>query len=133
MANEFRGRGNLGAVPVLKQVEVDGEPRSVAQLRVYFDRSVPDGDGGFIDRGGFWLDVSLWGSKGEAAVRVLRKGARVSVSGTLVNQEWTDKESGETRSRFELRADNVDLDLVRVDNVEWRNREQGDGKETEQG
>jgi len=132
MANDFRGRGNLGSAPTLKQVEVDGELRSVAQLRVYFDRSVPDGDGGFVDRGGFWLDVSVWGAKGEAAARILRKGARVSVSGTLVNQEWTDKESGETRSRLELRADNVDLDLLRVDNVQWQIRNQDDGKETEQ-
>ena len=53
MANHFEGRGNLAAAPELKQVEVDGEQRTVAELRIYFDRSVPDGDGGFEDRGGF--------------------------------------------------------------------------------
>lgn len=120
MANEFRGRGNLGAAPALKQVEVDGEKRSVAEMRVYFDRSVPDGDGGFVDRGGFWLDVNLWGPKGEAAAKVLVKGARVAVSGSLVQRTWEDKESGEPRSRIELIADQVALDLSRVERVEFR-------------
>ncbi|MGH8531652.1 MAG: tyrosine-type recombinase/integrase [Gammaproteobacteria bacterium] len=39
---------------------VVGEPRTVTELRVYFDRQVPDGNGGFEDRGGFWLPVHLW-------------------------------------------------------------------------
>ena len=126
MANEFRGRGNLGTVPTLKHVEVEGEQRTVAQLRVYFDRSVPDGDGGFVDRGGFWMDVSQWGPKAEIAAKVLTKGARVAVTGTLVNHEWTDKDSGEPRSRLEVQADHVDLDLLRVEAVRFRRKESAD-------
>lgn len=131
MANEFRGRGNLGATPAIKQVEVDGEKRSVAEMRVYFDRSVPDGDGGFVDRGGFWLDVNLWGPKGEAAAKILVKGARVAVTGTLVNHEWTDKESGEPRARLEVKADNVDLDLYRVESIHLRRKESADETEAD--
>ena len=124
MGNRFTGRGNMGAVPTLKHVEIDGESRPVADLRIYFDRPVPDGEGGFEDRGGFWLDVSLWGAKALAAAQILPKGARVSVSGTLAQHVWTDSDSGEERSRIELRADHVDLDLARVEQVGFRKRDE---------
>ena len=120
MANRFVGRGNLAAAPTVKHVEVDDEKRAVASMRIYFDRNVPDGDGGFEDKGGFWLDVSLWGPRAETAARLLDKGARVAVSGTLVQRTWEDKESGEPRSRIELIADQVDLDLARVERIEFR-------------
>lgn len=132
MGNEFRGRGNLGAVPTLKSVEVDGEKRWVAELRIYFDRNVPDGDDGFVDKGGFWLTVNLWGAKGEAVANVLTKGARVAVAGTLVNHEWTDKENGEPRARLEVQADYVDLDLFRVEGIQMRRKESDDEAETDQ-
>ena len=133
MGNEFRGRGNLGAPPTLKPVEVDGEKRWVAEMRIYFDRSVPDGDDGFVDKGGFWLTTSLWGARGEAAARLLTKGVRVASGGTLINHEWIDKESGEPRARLELQADYVDLDLFRVEHIQMRKKESGDEAEADQG
>jgi len=87
MANKFSGRGNLGADPEIRYTAgEDSEP--VCSLRVFFDRPKPDGNGGFDDKGGFWLDVSLWGTRGEAAARLLKKGARVSVSGELYEDAW---------------------------------------------
>ncbi|HGY89646.1 MAG TPA: single-stranded DNA-binding protein [Planctomycetes bacterium] len=123
MSNKFLGRGNLAAAPTLKHVEVDGEKRAVASMRIFFDRSVPDGNGGFEDKGGFWLDVSLWGPRAETAARLLDKGARVAVSGSLVQRTWEDKDSGDPRSRIELIADQVDVDLVRVDTLTYRARQ----------
>ncbi len=120
MANRFEGRGNLAAVPELKRVQVDGEERLVAELRIYFDRQVPDGDGGFTDRGGFWLTANLWGDRAEVVSNLLPKGARVHVTGTLVQDTWNDKESGEERRALELVADYVSLDLGRVDGLRLR-------------
>lgn len=120
MANRFEGRGNLAAAPELKRVQVDGEERLVAELRIYFDRQVPDGDGGFIDRGGFWLSANLWGQRAEQVAALLPKGARVHVTGTLVQDTWTDKETGEPRKAVELVADYVSLDLGRLEGVSMR-------------
>ena len=120
MATRFIGKGNLGDAPALKQVEVKGEKRSVAELRVYFDRLVSDGDDGFVDKGGFWLNVNYWGTRGEKTAKLLCKGARVRVEGTLVEREWEDKESGEECSRFELIADDITLDLARVESFTLR-------------
>ena len=52
MSNDFRGEGNLGAQPTLKKVLVDGEPHSVAELRIFFDRFKSDGQGGYVPNGG---------------------------------------------------------------------------------
>ena len=118
MANRFEGRGNLGSDPVLKYVEVAGEKRAVCEMRVYFDRQVKDGED-WKEQGGFWLKVSYWGKRAEQAGKVLVKGCRVFVVGTLVQDTWTDKETGEEKSRLVLDADSVDIDLMRVESVRF--------------
>ena len=118
MRLNFSDIGNLGADPELKDVEVDGEPRRVTEMRIRFDRPVPT-DNGFEDKGGFWLDVSLWDKRGgERAAEVLRKGARVFVRGTLVQDTWKDRETGGDRSKFKLLAHYIALDLARMESVE---------------
>ncbi|HHQ42880.1 MAG TPA: single-stranded DNA-binding protein [Chromatiales bacterium] len=119
MSSLFFGRGNVGQDPELREVEAGDGKRKVVTLRVYFDRPVPDGDGGFEDKGGFWMDVTVWGARAEQAARVLRKGARVAVSGRLVQRAWTDREGNE-RTSLEVVADSVDLDLARIEQVTWR-------------
>src|SRR5258706_12147717 len=52
MRNEFRGNGNLADAPTLKSLNVDGEARSIAEMRVFFDRTRDDGHGGLADKGG---------------------------------------------------------------------------------
>jgi single-strand DNA-binding protein len=130
MSNHFVGRGNLGADPELKQVEIDGEARAVVALRIYFDRPVPDGEGGFTDKGGFWLPVNLWGPKAEVIAKLLRKGARVRVEGTLVQDTWEDKATAEPVSRIEVQADCIDLDLSRVEAITFRPKSEAEHTET---
>jgi single-strand DNA-binding protein len=114
MANAFRGRGNLGADPELKHVEVDDAPRTVLDLRVYFDRPVPTGGDEFEDKGGFWLNVALWGPRAGRLEPLLQKGMRVYVEGTLVSQTWEDADSGEARSALVLTADYLAIDTSRI-------------------
>ncbi|HHC72612.1 MAG TPA: single-stranded DNA-binding protein [Thiotrichales bacterium] len=122
MSTHFIGRGNLGNDPELKTVEVDGEKRKVAEMRVYFDRSVPAGDG-YEDRGGFWMTVTLWGARAEACARLLAKGARVHCEGSLQRETW-ETEEGEERWDIRLRADYVALDLQRVDHIGWKTKDE---------
>ncbi len=124
MANRFEGRGNLGTDPILKQVNIDGEKRPLAEMRIYFDRSIPDGDGGFDDKGGFWLTINLWGERAAHLAELLPKGARVHVFGTLVRDTWKDRESGKERERMELVADHVSLDLGRVEEFKLQQKDE---------
>lgn len=45
MPNSYQGTGNLGDSRALKTVQVNGEERKVAELRVFFDNYRPDGQG----------------------------------------------------------------------------------------
>ncbi len=118
MSNRFEGRGNLGNDPVLKWVDVAGEKRAVCELRVYFDRQVREGES-WKEQGGFWLNISYWGKRAEQASKLLVKGCRVSVVGSLVQDTWVDKETGEEKTRLVLDADSVDLDLMRVESLKF--------------
>ncbi len=125
MSNSFTARGNLAAAPELKTVTVNGENRQVAEMRMYCDRPIPDGDGGFKDKGGFWLNVSRWGNAAAHAARVLDKGFRIKAEGTLVQNNW--EKDGEKFSRLELTADDITLDLSRVESVTQRSRQDHNG------
>jgi single-strand DNA-binding protein len=122
MSNRFAGVGNVGAAPELRWVGVRGEPRPVLELRVYFDRRVPRGDGKFEDDGGFWLTVSQWGSRAEDLAKLLQKGARIQVMGTLRQEEWEDRETGANRSELRVTADAIFIDPVCLESVVYRPR-----------
>jgi single-strand DNA-binding protein len=104
-------------------------------MRVYFDEYRPDGEGGFEQAGGFWLAVNVWrASLAENCSQHLRKGARVSVTGRLDMQTWTDKE-GEERNELRLIAEDVTLALGRIESVRMRPKRGADdaAREAEEG
>ena len=120
MANKFTGTGNLGSDPILTSA-VGDEQRKVADMRIYFDRPVLDHESEqFEDKGGFWLDVSAWDRLAEDVTRVLKKGMRVKVEGSLKHSTWTDEKTQENRSKWVLYADEITLVLGRIEEVQLR-------------
>lgn len=122
MSIQFSGVGNIGTDPELHEVTVNGEERQVAEMRVYFDRSVPKENGEYQDEGGFWLTVSLWGARAEPAAKILKKGARVQVDGVLRSETWEDDETGATRTALRLTASRIGIDPVCIESVSYRRR-----------
>ena len=120
MINQFQGIGNLGTAPVLSIVPVGEEQRKVVNMRVYFDRPVGEE---FKDKGGFWYSVDIWGYRAEEALRVLKKGSRVFLTGSLRQESWTD-EGGEVRSEQRLSADYFFIDSVCIDSIKYREKNQ---------
>lgn len=118
MINRFCAIGNLGVSPSLTTVQVNGEPRKVANMRVYFDRPVGED---FKDKGGFWMTVDIWGFRAEEAMRVLKKGARVFMEGTLRQETWTDN-NGEVRAELRLTADYFFIDSVCIESIQYREK-----------
>lgn len=119
MTNQFIGDGNLGDAPTLKRVQVKGDDRSVAEMRVFFDEYRSDGQGGYEQSGGFWLSISVWDKLADQVAEHLRKGCRVRVEGRLQWSTWTD-EHGEEAAGFSLIADSVTLKLARVESVSFK-------------
>ncbi|MEW7996441.1 MAG: single-stranded DNA-binding protein [Candidatus Thiodiazotropha endolucinida] len=122
MSTRFIGTGNLGTDPDFKS-PVGDEERQVADMRIYFDRPVQDKESKqFEDKGSFWLDVSAWDRLAVDVVRVLKKGMRVKVEGSLKHNTWTDESSGEERSKMVLYADEMTLVLSRVETIQIRQK-----------
>lgn len=120
MINHFQGIGNLGTTPIINTVEVEGENRQVVNMRVYFDRPVGED---FKDKGGFWLSVDVWGYRAEEAKRILKKGARAFLIGTLRSEEWPDEQTGEMREQMRLSADHFFIDSICVDSINYRDKQ----------
>ena len=121
MSTHFLGSGNLGVAPVTRTVEARGEARAVTDMRVYFDRQVPQDDGSFVEEGGFWLTVTTWGRLAESCAKLLRKGMRVRVEGRLREHAW-DSDDG-PRTELRLTADRVTLELAALESITVRTRE----------
>ena len=67
-----------------------------------------DDSGQWVDAGPtLWQRVQVWGPEAEKAAEEVRKGSLVTVSGRVKADEWTDKQTGETRKSTTLVADVV--------------------------
>jgi len=56
-----------------------------------------------------WFDLEAWGKKAEVMNNYVCKGGLIGVSGQLKFEEWTDKNSGELRSKPVISVDQLDL------------------------
>jgi len=133
MSNVFFGTGNVGTSPEMRFVQVGNRTAKVMEVRVFFDAYRKDEAGEFQqdEAASFWKSVVLWDDRAERAAKILRKGARVCVSGQIKGERWTDKNTGEPRKGDHVEADDIYLSLARVESVQWRERaEQGASEET---
>ena len=56
-----------------------------------------------------YIDVKAWGVTAENMRDHLSKGSLVGVTGELARDEWTDKATGEPRSKHYINAQRVDF------------------------
>lgn len=93
--------GNLGADPELRMT---GGGQAVLKLRLACSES-------YLDKGGQrqerteWVNVTVWGKRAEGLAKILTKGSRIFVEGSLRTSSY-DK-NGEKRYITEVNATNV--------------------------
>lgn len=80
---------------------------AVGNLSIAVNRSVKRGDK-WEDEASFF-DVTLFGKSAETLKQYLTKGKKIAVQGSLRQERWQDKETGKTRSRVSVIADNIQL------------------------
>ena len=54
-----------------------------------------------------FIDVNAWGKIGESCHRNLTKGSQIMVEGRLTMDQWQDRNSGETRKKIIVTAENI--------------------------
>jgi single-strand DNA-binding protein len=120
MQNMFIGKGNLGGPVELKRLNGRNGEFVVASMRVMFARWGENADGELEQVGGFWREVEIYGNKAEACAKHLRKGARVLVIGEERDFTATDKDSGEQVQVIKIVADDVSLQLSRIESITFQ-------------
>jgi len=84
----------------------DCEIKQTANGNTIANFSVADSMG--RDKGTIWWNCQLWGKRAEALSSYLVKGQAVTVSGTVTEREWTDKE-GSKRKSIDITVSDVAL------------------------
>ena len=95
--------GSMGAMPEMR-FTTNGAPVtnfSLATNRIW------KGQDGEQRKATDWHRVTTWGRLAEVVNQYMAKGKRVRVIGHLEYQSWTDKTSGEQRSRAVIVASQV--------------------------
>lgn len=80
---------------------------AIADGAIAVNRSVKDRDG-YHDQASFF-DFSIFGKAAENLKPYLIKGKQIAISGYLKRESWTDKETGNNRSKIKICANEVQL------------------------
>lgn len=101
--NRWMGLGNLAADPELR---ASGGGQSVLKLRLACSESYLDKSNTRQERTEF-VSITIFGKRGEALAKILTKGDRIFVEGSLRTSSY--EKDGEKRYRTEIVASNVIL------------------------
>ena len=96
----------MNSITVAGTLRKDCEIKQTVNGNTIANFSVADSMG--RDKGTIWWNCQLWGKRAEALSSYLVKGQAVTVSGTVTEREWTDKE-GAKRKAVEINVSDVAL------------------------
>lgn len=105
----------MNSITVAGQLGKDAEVRYLANGDAVCNFSVADSQG--KDKPTIWWRCSLFGKRAESLSQYLTKGQSVSVSGTITEREYADKD-GTTKKAQEIRVNDVALQGGRKESSE---------------
>jgi single-strand DNA-binding protein len=56
-----------------------------------------------------WFNLEIWGKQAQVAADYVRKGSLIGVSGSLKEEKWTDRTTGEERKKWVVNVQNLQL------------------------
>lgn len=96
----------MNNITVAGQLGKDSEIKFLSSGDAVCNFSVADSQG--RDKPTIWWNCQLFGKRAESLSKYLTKGQSVTVSGSLSEREWTDKD-GNKRKQIDLRVNDVAL------------------------
>jgi single-strand DNA-binding protein len=93
--------GNLTSDPELIYTP-KGTPVVNASLAVNEFYTAEDGERQQITT---FIDIKVWGPSAENFAKLAKKGQEILIEGSIRQDTWEDKESGQKRSKLYVRAD----------------------------
>lgn len=95
--------GNLVRNP---EVTIVNSSTEVAKFSIAINESYKKQDG-TAQEIVTYLDIEAWGGLAKIAGQYLSKGSKVYVEGTIRTDSWTDADTGKTRTKYKIRAENI--------------------------
>ena len=83
-----------------------GSGTAIVKFGLAVNRRFQDADGNWKEQPTF-VDVTIFGKRGEAFARFHGKGKQALIEGQLRMDTWDDKQTGQKRSRVKVVADTV--------------------------
>lgn len=56
-----------------------------------------------------WFNLEIWGKQAQVAADYVRKGTQLAVYGRINQQKWTDRATGEEKSKWVVTVDRLEL------------------------
>lgn len=97
----------MNSITIAGQLGRDAELRTTPKGEYVAAFSVADNQAG-KDKDPLWWSCQLWGKRAESLAQYLTKGQAVTVSGSVTERTWMDKEGNE-RKTMEVRVNDVAL------------------------
>jgi len=63
-----------------------------------------------------WFNLEIWGKQAQVAADYVRKGSLIGIIGSVRNEKWTDRNSGQERIKTVIRVDRLELMGSKKDN-----------------
>ncbi len=94
-----------------RNVELRHTPRgtAVCELGLAVNRSWFDKKSNKRKEEATFIDITMWGRQAEVAAEYLSKGSGVLIEGRLELEQWTDKKSGQKRSKLKVVGENMTM------------------------
>jgi single-strand DNA-binding protein len=96
----------MNSITVAGQLGRDAELRKLPDGTPVLQFSVADSQG--REKPTIWWNCQLFGKRAESLQKYLAKGQSVTVSGSVSEREWEDKE-GQTRKSMDVRVNEIAL------------------------
>jgi single-strand DNA-binding protein len=56
-----------------------------------------------------WFNLQIWGKTAQVAADYVRKGSLIGITGRMTSEKWTDRNTGEERSKPIVKVDRLEL------------------------
>ena len=64
-----------------------------------------------------WFNIEIWDKQAQVAADYVRKGSLIGVVGRMTSEQWTDRSTGEKRSKSLVKVERLVLLASKADNA----------------
>lgn len=63
-----------------------------------------------------WFNLEIWGKQAQVAADYVRRGSQIAVNGSIRTEEWTDRATGDKKSKLVVNVQRLQLLGSKTDN-----------------